>query len=98
MGFGTGFQKMRDRMKIAMRDKVAKVKEEAIKAEKERDDKGLTTQEYIDAKSNGTLASLPIVSGVKPLGEIGENSDNTTLYIALGLVLLVGLYVYKSKK
>tara|TARA_R110000824_G_scaffold25139_2_gene87862 strand:- start:1137 stop:1496 length:360 start_codon:yes stop_codon:yes gene_type:complete len=97
MGFGASIQKMRDKMKKAMRDKVAKVKEVAKKAEKERDDKGLTTQEYIDAKNNGTLASLPIVNS--DTGNVAGSSDNTSLYLMGAVIVGLGVwYIMKKKK
>ena len=78
MGFGASIQKMRDKMKKAMRDKVAKVKEVAKKAEKERDDKGLTTQEYIDLMRNiqSLHSKITILEGKTE----EENSDYDSCY------------------
>ena len=97
MGWGANIKKIQDRVKKNMRDAVAKLKAAGEKAEKERIEKGLTTEEYIEAKNNGTLDSLPIVNGDNVAGS--SETSNTSLYI-MGAVLvgLLGWYIMKKKK
>ena len=83
MGWGDSIKKMKEKVKKKMRDRVAKIKAEQIA-------KGLTVEEYVDAKNNGTLNSLPIVNNNK--------TNNTPLYIGIGAVGLVAVYLLIKRK
>ena len=83
MGWGDSIKKMKEKVKKQMRDRVAKIKAEQIA-------KGLTVEEYVDAKNNGTLNSLPTVNNTK--------TNNTPLYIGIGAVGLVAVYLLIKRK
>jgi hypothetical protein len=91
MGWIDKTKKMQTKMKQAMRDRIDKIKAEQIS-------KGLTTKEYIDAKSNGTLSSLPIVNSNQGVIPMDNNSNYTILYISVFILALGGIYLYKKKK
>ena len=89
------FTKMRATMDRVKKEMKAKAKIAIAKMEKEKVEKGLTTEEYIEAKNNGTLAILPVVNN-------NTSSNETTNYyiiggIALGLVAAYVIYKKKNK-
>ena len=96
------FTKMKDRMEKFKLVNQQKVLNAIKKAEKDKKEKGLTTQEYIDAKEDGTLSSLPIVNSESPggLNSSNEVPTNKTPYIIGGAVLisLIGAYLYANRK
>ena len=93
MGWGDAINKIKERNKKILKDKVDKIKSEQIA-------KGLTVEEYVDAKNNGTLNSLPIVNNNNTNNTNTSNTtNNTPLYIGIGAVVLVAVYlVIKRKK
>ena len=90
MGWGDSIKKMKEKVKKQMRDRVAKIKAEQIA-------KGLTVEEYVDAKNNGTLNSLPIVNN-NNTNNTPLHTNNTPLYIGIGAVGLVVVYLLIKRK
>tara|TARA_R100000908_G_C3753192_1_gene147611 strand:- start:1837 stop:2121 length:285 start_codon:yes stop_codon:yes gene_type:complete len=91
MGWFKNFDKIKSSVKQQMRDKIDRIKAEA---EKEQIDKGLSAEEYYEAKNNGTLDTLPSVD----TSNTKEETSNTALYIAIAAVGVVGIYLYLNKK
>jgi LPXTG-motif cell wall-anchored protein len=86
------FTKMRATMDRVKKEMKAKAKIAIAKMEKEKVEKGLTTEEYIEAKNNGTLAILPVVNNT-------SSNETTNYYIIGGIALgLVAAYVIYKKK
>jgi lysozyme family protein len=93
MGWFKNFDKIKSSVKQQMRDKIDRIKAEA---EKEQIDKGLSAEEYYEAKNNGTLDTLPSVDTSNT--NSSEKTSNTALYIAIAAVGVVGIYLYLNKK